>query len=267
MTENIHSSADGSSQYTGTGSENDPIVPNIKPQARDQVKAAIASLGADVDSYAAAFRSAADLSASLPADVRKIVSDASSAITGTVATAHNARIKADGFLADVRLYPEGRQALAGEAIKDAQDKVSESLADADVRLKIAESELYEAARPKLPQAEAMTARADLEMVTRRQISSPGALTDTLKSLAAGGDSVAALVADSAYLGRFLDAQGVESDVRDAILTSVQGAVVKAAAESGDAKRMAAGRTSLALVELRKARAVAASYTRHKLNGK
>ncbi|WP_217562691.1 hypothetical protein, partial [Streptomyces sp. GbtcB6] len=95
-------------------------------------------MGGDVDSFAAAFRSSADLSADLPADVRQIVSEASSANTGTVATATNARTKADGSRADIRLYPAGREALAGEGIKDAQGKISESLADADGKLMIAQ---------------------------------------------------------------------------------------------------------------------------------
>jgi hypothetical protein len=269
MTENIHSSADGSSQYTGTGTEENPITPNVRPSAPDPVKAAIASMGADVDSYAAAFRSAADLSANLPADVQKIVGDASSAITGTIATAINARTKADGFRADIGLYPEGREALAAEAIKDAQGRVSDSLSGADARLKIAESLLYEAARPKLSQADAMTARADLDMVTRRAIAtnSPGALSDTLKQIASGSDSLAALVADETYLTRFLASNGIASDLAQAIVTSVRAAVIAGAADSGDAKRAAAGRTSQALSHLRKARAAATSYTRHTLNGK
>jgi hypothetical protein len=258
-------------KFSGSGErESDPLTFNaMRTTAPDQAAAAVASLADVARHHEAAFRSSADLSANLPADVRKMVSDASSAITSTVATAQNARTKAETFRADISLYPAGREALAGEAISAARDKIGESFAHADALVQVAEAELFLAARPKLAQADAMTARADLDMITRRAIStnSPGVLADTLRGLASGGDSLAALVADETYMRRFLAANGIDSELAQAIVTGVRHAVVKGAAESGDAKRAAAGKTSLALTELRKARAAATSYTRHKLSGK
>lgn len=255
-------------KFTGAGTESDPLMFNaMRSSQPDPLTVAVASQRDAVTRYEAAFRSSADLSANLSADVRKLVSDASSAITSTVARAQDARAKADEFRADVRLYPAGREALAGEALSAARDAISDKFADADALVQIAEAELFLAARPTLAPVDAMTARADLDMITRRTISSnsPGALADMLKGLASGGDALAALVADETYLTRFLGANGVDSELAQAIVTGVRGAVVKAAANSGDAKRSAAGRTYLALTELRKARAAATSYTRHKLS--
>jgi hypothetical protein len=263
-------SADGTQHFGGKGTESDPLTFDaMRPVGQDPVAQAIAKQRQGVSEYETAFRNAADLSANLPADVRQMVSQAASAITSTVATAENARGKADDFMADVRLYPEGRKTLAGEAIKAAQDSISNSLADADAKLIIAEAELYMAARPKLAQADAMTARADLDLITRRAIASnsPASLLNSLKSLAGGSDAPAALVADSTYLARFLAANDIAPDVAEAIVTGVKGAVIASAAASGDPKRAAAGRTSQALRELRKARVAATSYTRNKLSGK
>ncbi|WP_406326251.1 hypothetical protein OG784_18765 [Streptomyces sp. NBC_01617] len=260
MTENTN-------QYTGAGTEGDPLTFNVRTPAPDPVKEAIASLPDIARHHEAAFRSAADLSANLPADLREIVSEASNAITAPIGMAAQARVKAEEFRANVTLYPEGREFMASEAIKAGADKVSESFASADVRLKVAEASLYEAARPSISADAAMPARADLQMMTQRHIDNPTGLANTLKNLAQRGDAVGALVADSTYLGDFLDAQGVERELRDAILTTVRAEVVKTAAQSGDAKRAAAGKTSLALAELKRARAAAASYTRHTLSSK
>ncbi|MFF8531009.1 hypothetical protein ACF07B_03290 [Streptomyces sp. NPDC015532] len=260
MTENT-------TQITGTGTEKDPLTFSARTSAPDPVATSIASLADDARGYEAAFRSAADLSANLPQDVRELVNEASTAITSPIGIAAQARLKAEGFRADLTMYPEGRELKASEAIRTAADKVTESFASADVRIKIAEAGLYEAARPSLSADAAMPARADLAMLTARHLGNPGALAGALKAIAQRGDGVGALVADSTYLGDFLDANGIEPQVRDAILTSVRAEVFKTAAESADPKRSAAGRTSLALAELRRARAAATAYTRHTLSGK
>jgi hypothetical protein len=263
-------SADGSQHVTGEGTQSDPLTFDaMRPADNDPVAAGIAKQGACVDRFAAAFRSTADLSANLPADVRQLVQAASSAITGTVAKANDARRRADDFMNDVRLYPEGRRALAAEAIKAAQDAISDAFEDADAKLIVAEAELFMAARPKLPSADALTARADLDMVTRQAIASNSttALANTLKQIAQGDDSLAALVADQTYLKRFLTANGVARDVTDAVVTGVKAAIMASAASSGDPKRAAAGRTAQALVKLRQSRAAAMSYTRNTLAGK
>ncbi|MGW9133660.1 hypothetical protein [Streptomyces sp. NPDC055681] len=254
-------------EYTGAGTAADPLTFQPRAPRPDDVKVAIDGVGQSVGTYEAAFRSAADLSHNLPDDVRKLVSEASSAITATTAAAANARAEADRYRADVAMYPAGRDYMAGEVIRAAADKVSESFASADIRLKVAEASLYEAARPRISADAAMPARADLTMMTQRHMDSPRGLADTLKRLAQRSDGVGALVADESYMGDFLDAHGIERELRDAILTTVRAEVVKTAAESGDAKRAAAGKTSLALAELKRARAAAASYTRHKLSGK
>ncbi|MER6531591.1 hypothetical protein [Streptomyces sp. NPDC001508] len=207
------------------GSEANPIVVDVRPFAPDAVDTAIASTGAAVGRYEAAFRSSADLSANLPADLRQIVSEAASAITSTLATANNGRIKADDFRADVRLYPEGREMLASEALKAARDKVSQSFEDADARLLVADASLYEAARPRLSAEAAMPARADLQMMTQRHMGSPATLADVLKRFAQRGDAVGALVADSTYLGDFLAANGLDPEVSDSIRTVVRAEVV------------------------------------------
>ncbi|MBT2390374.1 hypothetical protein J7E87_13285 [Streptomyces sp. ISL-1] len=250
------------------GSEANPLVFDVmsKP-APDQAAAAVASLRPIVERYEAAFHSAADLSANLPADLRQLVSEAASAITATVVTADSARSKADGFRNNVTMYPAGRDYMASEAIKAATGEVAESFNNADTRLEIVSALTYEAARPRVPADAAMPARADLQMMTQRHIDKPGALAGTLKRLAQRSDAVGALVADQSYLSDFLDAQGVDPSVRDAMLISVRAEVIKAAAASGDPKRAAAAKTSQALVELKRARAAAMSYTRHKLNGK
>ncbi|MEU8787860.1 hypothetical protein [Streptomyces sp. NPDC048643] len=255
-------------EFTGTGTEADPLTFNAMRQtAPDQAAASIASLSTDARNYEAAFRSAADLSANLPADVRQLVSEAATAITTPLATATAARTKAADFRANVLANPEGREFMATEVLKVAADKVSESFANADFRLKVAEADLYEVARPRISPDAAMPARADLQMMTARHIDNPGALAGTLKTLAQRDDAVGALVADGAYLRDFLDAHGIERELRDSILTSVRGEVFKVAALSADSKRAAAGKTSMALVELRKARAAAAAYTRHTLSAK
>ncbi|MEV8205426.1 hypothetical protein [Streptomyces sp. NPDC079189] len=258
---------DNTTQYAGAGTEGDPLTFNARTPAPDQAAAAIASLPDIARHHEAAFRSAADLSANLPADLRELVSEASNAITSTTGIAAQARVKADEFRANLTMYPEGREFMASETVTAAADKVRESFASADVRLKVAEASLYEAARPSISADAAMPARADLQMMTQRHTDSPRELTTTLKNLARRGDAVGALVADATYLGDFLDAQGIERELRDAILTTVRTEVVKTAAQSGDAKRAAAGKTSLALAELKRARAAAAAYTRHTLNGK
>ncbi|MFJ3226479.1 hypothetical protein ACIPJS_24480 [Streptomyces sp. NPDC086783] len=261
MTENT-------TEFYGTGTEADPLTFNaMRTTAPDQVAVAVASLADDARSYEAAFRSAADLSASLPNDVRKLLSEACTAIIAPMGIAAQAHAKAAEFRANVLANPEGRELMASEVVKIAADKVSESFADADLRLKLAEVDLYEMARPRISPDAAMPARADLSMMTQRHIGNPGSLANTLKQLAQRNDAVGALVADGSYLRDFLDAQGIEPEVRDAILTGVRGEVVKAAALSTDPKRAAAAKTSVALTELRKARVAATAYTRHVLSGK
>ncbi|SEO42641.1 hypothetical protein [Actinacidiphila rubida] len=256
-------------RVTGSGTESDPLKVYPMPTAQDPVAAAIAKQRQGVTQYEAAFRSGADLSVNLPADVRQMVSQAASAITGTVGKAQDARKRADSFLNDQTMWPDGRRMMAGDAIKAAQDSISESFSEADAKMAIADALLYETSRPRLAQADAMTARADLDMITRSAISanSPGALVNSLKTLASGDDALAALVADETYLTRFLAANGIAQDVAQAIVTNVKAAVVASAAASGDPKRAAAGRTSQALGELRKARAAATSYARNTLNAK
>ncbi|WP_411150213.1 hypothetical protein [Streptomyces sp. A30] len=252
-------------EFTGTGSQSDPLTFNaMRPSTPDQADRAVAGLASITTTHAANFSSSADLSANLPADVREIVSKASSAITSTLATARNARVKADSFRNDATLYPEGRELLAGEAVKAAVGQVTESFEQADTQIQIASALTYEAARPTISADAAMPARADLQMMTARHKNDPGGLVDTLKRLAQRSDGVGALVADQGYLRDFLDARGVEPDTRDAILTTVGAQMVQAAAVSGDPKRAAAARTNLALTELRKARIAATSFTRHLL---
>ncbi|MFE7838383.1 hypothetical protein ACFU53_20695 [Streptomyces sp. NPDC057474] len=249
-------------EFTGSGTEDDPLrFDAMRKSAPDPVDVAVAGLARTTQDHAAAFGSAA---VGLPADLREIVGNASSAITSTLSTAANARAEANGFLADVRMYPEGRKTLAGQAIKAATDKVTVSLEAADALIDVAYAETYEGARPRVAPAEAMTARADLQMATQRHVGSPGALIDTLKRLAQRSDSVGALVADPTYLGDFLSANGVEAETREAALTLVRSEVVKAAAQSGDQNRAVAGKANLALIELKKARIAATSYTRHVL---
>ncbi|MFF3417995.1 hypothetical protein ACFYW9_25310 [Streptomyces sp. NPDC002698] len=260
MTENT-------TQFTGTGTEADPLTFTVRTPAPDAAKVAVASLADDARRYEAAYHSAAGLSADVPQDVRRLISEAASAITSSIGVSANARAKAEGIRADRSIYPEGRSEMASAAIREASEKVAEAFSSADLRLTVAEADLYDAARPRISPDAAMPARADLALLTQRFLDNPRGLANTLKSIAQRGDAVGALVADSSYLRDWLDGNGVESELRDAIMTSVRAEVVKAAAESGDPKRSAAGRTSMALVELRRARVAAASYTRHTLNGK
>ncbi|MEU5198871.1 hypothetical protein AB0G86_33325 [Streptomyces scabiei] len=256
MTEN-------SASFTGSGTKDDPLTFDaMRPTAPDPAHVAVGGLAKTARDHAAAFSSA---SAGLSADLREIVSAASSAITGTLSTAYDARVRADDFMADVKMYPEGRKVLAGEAIKAASDKVAESFAQADAQLEVASALTYEAARPKVATDAAMTARTDLAMITQRHMGNAGALIDAVRSLAQRSDSVGALVADVSYLGDFLSANGVDDETREAALTLVRSEVVKAAAQSGDQDRAAAGKANMALVELRKARIAAMSFTRHILN--
>ncbi|MDX3555327.1 hypothetical protein PV729_26775 [Streptomyces europaeiscabiei] len=250
--------------FTGTGAEDDPLTFTLRESAPDPVDVAVASMAKSAKEHSAAFSATADLSANLPADVREIVTQASIRIGEMLSTAYDARAKADSFLNDVRLYPEGRKVLAGEAIKAAADKVAETSGQADAQIEVAAAQTYEAARPRVASDAAMTARADLAMLTQRHVGNAGALVATLKRLAQRSDSVGALVADTAYLGDFLDAYGADPQLREAAMTVVRAEVIKAAALSGDPKRAAAGKTNLALNELRKARIAAQSFTRHVL---
>ncbi|PKW08962.1 hypothetical protein SAMN05428944_3894 [Streptomyces sp. 1222.5] len=256
-----------SNSMAPVGSEENPIPVNVKPEAPDPVVTAIAALPGAVSRHTAAFRNSADYSANLPADIRQALSAASSAIESTITTAEQARERADGFRNDIRLYPEGREVLASEAMKTAQEAAGESLADADARITVADALLYEAARPTLSAADGMTARADLQMLTQRHVGNSGALADVLKRAAQRNDAVGALVANSTYLTDFLAANGVDSVTSSAILTLVRAEVTRAAANSGDPKRAAAGRTSLAVTELKRARAAATNYKRHMLGEK
>ncbi|GAA4015989.1 hypothetical protein [Streptomyces plumbiresistens] len=251
-------------EYSGTGTEADPLTFSTRQSAPDQVGAVIAGLASTTKEYAAGFRANADLSGNLPADIRGIVSDASGAITGTLSTAYNARVKADSFRNDRSLYPEGRKLLAGEVVNAAIDEVTESFEHADAQIEVASALTFEAARPRISPDDAMPARADLAMMLGRHDGNPAGLGDTLKRLAQRSDGVGALVADPSYLGDVLDARGADAALREAILTIVGAEVVKAAAKSGDPKRAAAARTNLALAELRKARIAASSFTRHTL---
>ncbi|MFE5185543.1 hypothetical protein [Streptomyces sp. NPDC056628] len=248
-------------EFTGAGSETDPLTFTVRLPAPDAVDVAIGGLAKTAKDYAAAFSRNADLSSNLPADVRQIVSGASDAITSTLQTAYSARVKADNFRNDLSLYPQGREMLANEATKTAVDAVAESFAKADDQLQVASAVTYEAARPRISPNEAMPARADLAMITKRHGNSLGTLVDALRGLAQRSDAVGALVADQGYLGDFLTAQGIDPDMREAILTAVSHEVVKAASLSGDPARAAAARTNLALTELRKARVAANSFTR------
>lgn len=249
-------------EFTGAGSETDPLTFTVRQPAPDPVDVAIGGLAKTAKDHAAAFSAAADMSSNLPADVRQIVVSASDAITSTLQTAYSARVKADSLRNDVTLYPQGREMLADEATKAAVDAVAESFAKADDQVQVASALTYEAARPRISADEAMPARADLAMITQRHASNPGALADALKGLAQRGDAVGALVADQRYLGDFLTAQGVDADMRAAILTAVSHEVVRAASLSGDPARAAAARTNLALTELRKARTAASAFTHH-----
>jgi hypothetical protein len=252
-------------QFTGTGDESDPLTFDaMRKTAPDPVDTAVASMATAATSHAVSFRAVADLSYNLPADIREIVTKASSSVTETLATARNARVKANSFLNDVRLYPEGRKVLAGEAIKAAADKVAEAFEQTDTQIEVASALTYEAARPRVAPDAAMSARADLAMLTLRHQGNPAGLVDTLKRLAQRGDSVGALVADVGFLGDLLDAHGADPQLREAAMTVVRAEVIKAAALSGDPKRSAAGKTNLALIELRKARIAAQSFTRHML---
>ncbi|GGX12667.1 hypothetical protein [Streptomyces chartreusis] len=252
-------------EFTGAGTEADPLTFDaMRPSTPDQADASIAGLATTAKGHAAAFSSNADLSSALPADLRDIVRDASMAITSTLSTARDARTKADSIRNDVQIYPQGRELLAGEAIKTATNKVAESFESADAKLEVATALTYEAARPLISPEDSMPARADLQMLTQRHLGKPGELSDTLKRLAQRSDGVGALVADPRFLGDFLDSQGIDTDMREAVLTLVSAEVVRAAAGSGDPKRSAAARTNLALVELRKARVAASAFTRHML---
>ncbi|MDO0913013.1 hypothetical protein QQM39_26180 [Streptomyces sp. DT2A-34] len=251
-------------QYTGTGSETDPITVSTRQPAPDQVDVAVAGLARTARAHAAAFSDTADMSSNLPADLRDIVRDASMAITGTLNTAMEAQRKAHSFRNDLTLYPQGREMLAGEAIKTAADKVTQSFEQADTQIEVATALSYEAARPRIAPDDAMPARADLVMLTQRNANDTGALVNTMKRLAQRNDGVGALVADQGFLADFIDAHGIDPQMRAAILTMVSAEVVQAAAKSGDPRRSAAARTNLALIELRKARIAADSYTRHVL---
>ncbi|ALV35742.1 hypothetical protein [Streptomyces sp. CdTB01] len=245
------------------GSEANPLVISTREAAPDAADAAVTSLGNSVTTYEVAFRTSADLSSDLPADLRDLVSKAASAVTGTVATAQHAQVEAARARADKTMYPEGRELLAKASLDGARKKVDQALDQADTLMTVADASLYEAARPRLATEDAMPARADLNMLTQRHMGS-GSLADVLKGIAQRTDAVGALVADPTYLRDFLSANGVEEKLSEAIQIIVRAEVTKTAAASADAQRAAAGKTSLALTELRKARAAAAAYTRHKL---
>jgi len=254
-------------EFTGTGTESNPLTFDaMRPSAPDPAHQAVASMAVSARTHAAGFRNAADLSSNLPADVREVVSKASDAIIAPLGTATNARIKADSFAGDITMPKEGRTYLAGETIKAANNKIAESFEQAEALLDVASAMTYESARPIIAPDAALTARADLQMITQRHNGNPAGLVDTLKRLAQRSDSVGALVADSGYLADFLFSQGADQQLSEAAMAVVRAEVVKAAAASGDPKRAAAAKTNLALVELRKARAAALSFTRHILNG-
>src|SRR5690242_20610574 len=113
-------------EYTGTGTESDPITISTRQPAPDQADVAVSGLASAALIHAADFRSNADLSSNLPADLRELVSKASSAITSTLDTVRSARIKAERFRSDVSMYPQGREMLAGEAIKAATDEINQA---------------------------------------------------------------------------------------------------------------------------------------------
>ncbi|MET7745218.1 hypothetical protein [Streptomyces sp. NPDC005385] len=208
------------------------------------------------------FHSAADLS-KLPTDISGVLLSACNEISGTPGTAYLAKVTAEAHLANDVMYPAGRERLAKQEIGDAMAQITESLDSAEAKIDVADALLYQAARPAMPSGADVAAREDCRMVLDR-IETAGEIGQVAKQLAARSDAVGALVTDSAWLRLYLDSRKVDSKTADAIQVLVRGAMLPAAAESGDPQRVAAGRTALALVHLRKAVIAARSYQRNTL---
>ncbi|MEU0423902.1 hypothetical protein ABZ235_09820 [Streptomyces canus] len=230
---------------------------------RDTTAEAVASIANATESLARDFSSAADLSYRLPEDIVKLLSGASSDITGTIAKAQVAASVAAAHRNNDTLFPAGRERLANEEISKADSEVTAALEAADAKIEVAEALLYVAARPTMPAGAEVAARADARMALDG--AAPLQLPEIVKSLAQRGDAVGALVTDGSWLDLYLNSRGVDRDLAEAVKTLVKSQVFEAAAVSEDPKRAAAGRTAQALVHLRKARVAAQTYRRNKLS--
>ncbi|MFF3879039.1 hypothetical protein [Streptomyces sp. NPDC001978] len=254
MTENI-------TRFTRTDADGNITVHTVDHDRHGNAET-MAQVANESDRFTAEFRSQADFSASLPEDIRTVLSGASSKITATLAKVDAAVAQRAKYLADDTLFPQGRERLASEATGKAAKEVAEALAQADVAITIAEADLFVAARPKLSHEAGMAARADAQMVLNGVDNHQ--LANRIKELAAQDGPIGALMA-SDWLDLYITSRGMEKDLADAIKTRVAHAVFTAAAQSGDRKRAAAGRTALALGTLRKSAIAARVYSRNKLS--
>ncbi|MET9411316.1 hypothetical protein ABZX90_37070 [Streptomyces sp. NPDC002935] len=209
-----------------------------------------------------AFSNAADMSANMPADIRELLRSASSDIKNAPDTAFRAKAAADKHLANDMLYPAGRERLAKQEIGDAMAKVTEILDGADTKIDVADALLYQAARPAMPAGADVAARSDVKMVL--DAANGLDMADSAKELAKRSDAVGALVADQGWLSLYMQSRKVDPRTADAIKVIVRNEMLQAAAESDDPKRVATGRTALALVNLRKAVIAARGYQRNAL---
>lgn len=230
---------------------------------RDTAAEAIASIANATERFVRDFMSAADLSTHLPADIREVISGASSDITRTLGRVDVATASAASHRANDTMFPAGRERLANEEINKAGSDVTESLDAAEAKIDVAEALLSVAARPTMPKGADVSARADARMVLDGA-SDAGQLADRIKELAQRGDALGALVADDSWLTLYLTSRGTDSALAKSIKIQVGDQVFRAAAASDDPKRAAAGRTALALTHLRKAVVAARSYRRNKL---
>lgn len=159
---------------------------------------------------------------------------------GSVAKARTARQKAEATRRDDTLYPDGRERIARETIAGADENTRGRLDTAEILLAAAHQGYYREATPKVGKDEALTARADAQMM----LSSAKDLGAVLARLASRQDSVGGLV-NSPWLDDYLATRGMDDKTIEAYKVGIRQAALKAAAsQQADIKRQRAAKRAI-----------------------
>lgn len=166
---------------------------------------------------------------------RHFLNDAGSKITAAVAALRASQEEASSHLANIDLYPEGRQARADSARAAGRESANVSLSDAETSLHVAEALLFNESAPQWDDSSSARngqmsrARDDARMV----LDGAKDIAVAVQSLAESDSLISTLVTDGEWLDLYLMGRGIEPARRTVIVKAAMAKAISARASRGN----------------------------------
>lgn len=174
---------------------------------------------------------------------RHFLNDAGSKIIAAVAALRASQEEASSHLANIDLYPEGRQARADSARAAGRDTANVSLSDAETSLHVAEALLFNESAPQWDDSttarngQMSRARDDARMV----LDGAKDIAVAVQALAESDSLISTLVTDGEWLDLYLMGKGIDPARRTAIVNAAHAKAIAARASRGNPAAILHGR--------------------------